>query len=322
VTRVGVTGATGFIGGALLPRLDRAGYAVVPVDNGSGPLRIERDRWPVQAHDFASEEGLRRLSECDVVLHLGAVSGVMDCANDPVGSARVNVEGTRRLVDACASRGVPLAFASSLAVLGAPEHLPVTEETPARPTHEYARQKAAGEEMVLDAGRRGRAAGVVLRMSNVYGGYAVDGRPVAKSNVLELFSQQATQGRLTVNAPGTQRRDFVHLDDVLDHWDATVRFLTARAPPTTAATFNVASGESFSVLEIAEKVARRYGELHPDRTAVRVDVVPNPRQGIELIEPEFSVTRTVTERTLGLRCRHSVDGTLDELLAGRSTPRQ
>jgi UDP-glucose 4-epimerase len=315
VTRVGVTGATGFIGGALLPLLASRGLDLVPVDDGSGPLRIERAEWPVQARDFTADDALRRLLDCDVVLHLAAVSGVMACANDPVGSARVNVEGTRRLVAACLAHGVPVAFASSFAVVGAPERLPVTEETPARPTHEYARQKAAGERIVAELAESGSAASAILRMSNVYGGYLAGGRTITKGNVLQVFARQAPSGRLTVNAPGTQRRDFIHLEDVLAHWASVVPYLVAQKPPFRPITLDVASGQSFSVLEIADKVARRWGRMHPEAAPVRIDVVPNPREGIELVEPEFSVSRTVTERVLGVACHRTVDGTLDELLS-------
>lgn len=314
MTRVGITGATGFIGGALVPRLARSGLTVVPVDNKSGPLRVDYAEWPVRARDFTSSEALDLLSSTDVVLHLGAVSGVMACAEDPAGTARVNVEGTRRLVTACAARAVPVAFASSLAVVGSPERLPVTEATPARPTHEYARQKAAGEQIVSDLARNGKARSAVLRMSNVYGGYVAGDRRVAKGNVLQLFAQQARGGRLTVNAPGTQRRDFIHLEDVLAHWEAAIRFLLSPSSGPGPVTFNVASGQSYSILEIADKVARRWGELHPGSKPIGVDVVPNPRHGIELVDPEFTVSRTLTERQLGIVCRHTVDDTLNELM--------
>jgi UDP-glucose 4-epimerase len=311
---VGVTGATGFIGGALVPRLARAGFEVIPVDNGSGPLRVDHAAWPVQAKDFTSAGALELLSGCDVVLHLAAVSGVMACADDPTGSARVNVEGTRRLVGACGTNGVPIAFASSLAVVGSPAHLPVTEETPARPTHEYARQKAAGEQLVRELGRGRKTSSAVLRMSNVYGGYLANGRTIAKGNVLQVFARQAANGRLTVNAPGTQRRDFIHLEDVLAHWEGVTRYLLDRERRGTV-TFDVASGQSFSVLEIAEKVRGRWAHLNPGAPPVRVEVVPNPRGGVELVDPKFSVSRDRTEKTLGVHCQHTVEGTLDELLA-------
>jgi UDP-glucose 4-epimerase len=312
--KIGVTGAAGFIGGALVPHLAARGHDLVLVDNGTGPLRVEHARWPVPRIDFTSPEGVRRLSECDVVLHLGAVSGVMACAQDPAGTARVNVEGTAKIVEACAHRGTPLAFASSLAVVGAPEALPVTERTPARPTHEYARQKAAGEKIVTEAGERGPAPSAVLRMSNVYGTYAVVGQTIAKGNVLNLFVRQAADGVLRVNAPGTQRRDFVHIDDVVAHWETIVGFLAERRGHPGSFTFNVASGESYSVLDIAGKVARAWAAAHPAAPALEIRVVPNPREGIELVDPEFSVSRTWTEERLALGCTRQVDEVVDGLV--------
>ncbi len=306
MTRVGVTGATGFIGGALVPALASQHHELVLVDDHSGPLRVEHPEWPALVESFSSEEALHALSECDAILHLGAVSGVVACARDPVGTARVNVAGTARLAELCRERRIPLAFASSLAVVGSPERLPVTEDAPPRPTHEYARQKAAGEKIVRDLARAGHDRAAVVRMSNVYGSYSAGSRVVSKGNVLSIFLNQLSTGRLTVNAPGTQRRDFVHIEDVVSHWQAVTDWLS-RSSGTEFATFHVASGESYSVLEVAEKVRGTYAEFHPGLPPVRVDVVPNPRAGVELVDPEFAVSRELTEKTLGIRCAWHVD---------------
>jgi UDP-glucose 4-epimerase len=313
--RIGITGATGFIGGALVPRLAREGHDVRLIDDQSGPTHVTHPEWPALRADFQSAPGLTALSDSDVVLHLAAVSGVMACAQDPVGSTRVNVQGTRKIVEMCRERRIPLAFASSFAVVGAPESLPVTESTPARPTHEYARQKAAGEDLVLGLGREGGVPSAVVRQSNVYGGYRVEGRPISKGNVIQLFARQATDGRLSVNAPGTQRRDFIHIDDVVTHWEAVARHLHDPGAAAVPRMFNAASGEALSVLEVAEKVREAYARRHPGGAPILIDVVPNPRAGIELIEPGFSVSRKNTEQILGVRCRHTVDEALPGILA-------
>ncbi|MGC2359021.1 MAG: NAD(P)-dependent oxidoreductase [Thermoplasmata archaeon] len=313
--RVGITGATGFIGGALVPRLARQGHELQLLDDRTGPTQVTYPEWPSLREDFQSPRGLAALFDSDVVLHLAAVSGVMACAQDPVGSSRVNVQGTGKLVEMCRDRRIPLAFASSFAVVGAPESLPVTESTPARPTHEYARQKAVGEELVHRLAREGGVSSAVLRQSNVYGGYRVEGRPISKGNVIQLFARQAGEGRLAVNAPGTQRRDFVHIDDVGAHWEAVARYLRDNASAAEPRTFNVASGEALSVLEVAEKVRAAYSRGHPRATPVRIEVVPNPRAGIELVEPGFSVARANTERILGVQCQHTVDEALPGILA-------
>lgn len=313
--KIGVTGATGFIGGALVPYLAERGYELYLVDDGSGPTEVRYPQWPVDHRKFESPEALAELVRCDVVLHLGAISGVMACANDPEGSARSNVAGTAELARACREHRVPIAFASSFTAVGVPKELPVTETTPAAPTHEYGRQKAAGEGIMKEASRGGAVATAVLRQSNVYGGYRAGARTVTKGNVLQLFAVQALSGRLTVNAPGTQRRDFVHILDVIAHWEAAARYLLAPGTPREARTFNVASGEALNILEIADRVAHGYAALHPTAPPIRVDVVPNPRGGVEVIEPEFAVSRVETERRLGVTCRYRIASVLPEILA-------
>ena len=309
MARIGVTGATGFIGGALVPALAAAGFSLVLVDDRSGPMVVEHPAHPAEAIRFDSPRALELLAGCDAVLHLAAVSGVMPCARDPAGTRRVNVDATRELLERCGARGVPVAFASSFAVVGKPERLPVNGATPARPTHEYARQKAEGEALVAAASRRFGTANAILRMSNVFGSYRVGGRAIAKGNVIAVFLAQAATGVLSVNAPGTQRRDFIHLDDVVAHWVA-VADLLSRSPPPGAPTFVVGSGEAHSVLEIAAEIARDWTEAHPHDPVPEIRIVPNPREGVELVDPEFAVDRRETEERLGVRCRRHVAETI------------
>ena len=312
--KVGITGATGFIGGAVVPRFAKEGWDLVLLDNRSGPLAVESPEWPVENLDFSTEEGVRHLSDCDVVVHLGAVSGVMACAENPEETRRVNVGGTGRLVEGCAARHIPLAFASSMAVVGKPARLPVTETTPARPTHEYGRQKAEGERIVSSLAEKRAASSAVVRMSNVYGVYRRGGRTIAKPNVISLFVAQAAQGELRVNAPGTQRRNFIHIEDVVAHWVATVRFLLDQRSPSTQV-FNCVSDESYSILELAGRVARLWKDGHPNTPDLRVQLVPNPRSSVEILDPEFHATRERTHQLLGIGCRRGVEETLRSLLA-------
>lgn len=314
VAVIGVTGGAGFIGGALLPYLAARGHTVRALDNFSGPISVEHPSLPVERLDVRDEGAARWLAESDVVLHLAAVSGVMACAADPVASRAVNVAATRRIAEACRASGTPCAFASSFAVVGVPDRLPITEETPARPTHAYAQQKAEGEEILRKLAGPPRFPVGILRMSNVYGRYRLGARPIAKRNVLNLFAEQAIGGTLRVNAPGTQRRDFIHILDVVAHWESAARFLLSAREAPQAFTFNVASGETATVLELADRVATEFRRLFPDRPAPKIEVVANPRGDIEILHPEFAVDRRVTEQRLGLACAHHLQDSIGEIL--------
>ena len=80
--------------------------------------------------------------------------------------------------------------------------------------------------------------------------------------------------------------------------------------------FNVASGEAISILELADRVNRTFLSMYPSRPPLRTEIVTNPRQGIELVEPAFAVDRSATELALGVTCRHHVDEELPMILRG------
>lgn len=310
-----LTGADGYVGGAVRLRAKSEGWTVVGVDDGSGPVCPPVPTEGVVRCDFASPEGLSALKGADVVLHLAAVSGVMACANDPEGTRRVNVDGTRRLLAFCRAERMPIAFASSLAAVGSPARLPVSEETPVRPTHEYARQKADGEEAIRTARLAGLRA-IAVRMSNVYGSYRRGGRTVAKGNLLNAYARQVPEGRLVVNAPGTQRRDFLHLDDAVSGWIALAHQLAeGRLPPLPVGLF--ARGTTYSVLEIAELTRRACAARSPPLPVPKVEIVPNPRGAIELLDEAFETDPRRTWAALEVVPRHAVPDDLGEMLGSR-----
>ncbi|MCO8273068.1 NAD(P)-dependent oxidoreductase [Actinoplanes sp. TRM 88003] len=154
--RIAVTGASGFCGGVVARRAAEAGTEVICLGRRPGP---------VGKHVFwdATAEA-PDLSGADVVVHLAAVVGD---EGDERKFAAVNVDGTRRLLEAAGD--TPVVWVSSASVYRpGPYELPVTEDHPTDGQRTaYGRTKAAGERLALDAGA------VVLRPRAVYG----DGDP-------------------------------------------------------------------------------------------------------------------------------------------------
>jgi nucleoside-diphosphate-sugar epimerase len=179
--RVVITGGAGFLGRrlarALLARgrLTGPGGAEEPVDRIAlvdlVPADPEGDpRVEVLAGDVADEALLRRALAPDTaaVFHLAAVVSAQAEADYDLGM-RVNLDATRRLVDACRAlpRAPRLVFTSSVAVYGGALPDPVTDDTPLRPQSSYGAQKAMGELLVSDATRRGYVDGRIVRLPTV-----------------------------------------------------------------------------------------------------------------------------------------------------------
>ncbi|HYK93337.1 MAG TPA: hypothetical protein VEY07_04760 [Thermoplasmata archaeon] len=105
---------------------------------------------------------------------------------------------------------------------------------------------------------------------------------------------------------------------MLAHWEAAARWLATNPRSKAASVFDVASGESATVLDLAQRVVAAWSRLHPDRPVPRVEIVENPRGAIEILHPEFEVSRAETERVLRVRCAHSLDESLDSILRGEN----
>jgi dihydroflavonol-4-reductase len=153
MSRTLVTGGTGFVGGLLLSRLVREGREVRALVRRPG----DRERLPtpeveLALGDLENEELLVRAAEgCEVVYHAAGMNQL--CLPDPAPLYQVNVEGTRRLLQAASRAGVRrVVYTSSAATLGGDGHRPVDESSPAPQgfTSHYARSKFEAERVALE----------------------------------------------------------------------------------------------------------------------------------------------------------------------------
>jgi UDP-glucose 4-epimerase len=315
---VAVTGAAGFIGSRVVGDLARAhpDWELTAVDNFYlGEVREVADV-DVRHVDVRHRGELESaLAGADVVLHLAAISGVDDCDAHPDLAYEVNVVGTSNVAYVCEQTGAGLAFPFSMAVLGDPETFPITTDLSRDPLNWYGETKVLGER-AIETMAAGSFPATQFMISNLYGRHEVGGRTVSKNTVINFFVDRALAGeRLTVYAPGTQARNFVHVKDVAAAFRrAAERLLDRRAASDTgSAAYTVASDEDPSVRAVAETVQRVAREQRG--TEVPVEVVENPRSGETLVD-EFRVDTSRTERDLGWRPEQSVEASIRELLAG------
>jgi UDP-glucose 4-epimerase len=192
-------------------------------------------------------------SDLDGIVHLAAVTSVLRSVQDPAGVYRLNVDASADLLELARERGVPrFVFASTNAVTGDVGDTPISEQVPLRPLTPYGATKAAVEMLMSAyAGAYGTAA-CALRFANVYG----PGMRHKDSFVPRLMRAAASGGGVQVYGDGTQLRDYVHVDDVVQ--GILLAWRTGRTESLI-----IGSGRSVSVNDLIETARAVTGAAIP-----------------------------------------------------------
>lgn len=246
--RVLVTGGSGFIGRHVVSELSAAGSYVRVVDLQPHPDPAVDVVLGDIADPGVVEEAL--VGGFDQVVHLAAVTQVLNSLAQPDLAVRTNVQGTALLLEAARAAGVrSLAFASTNAVIGPLGDGAITEDTPLHPLTPYGSTKAAGEMLMSAYTASYGLRCACLRLTNVYG----PGMQAKDSIVARLMRAIRLGARFEVYGDGLQVRDYVHVSDVV----AAIRLALALeewSGPTV-----IGTGSSLSVLDVVEQVRRVSG---------------------------------------------------------------
>jgi UDP-glucose 4-epimerase len=262
-----VTGGAGFIGAALTDRLVRDGHHVRVLDDLSAgdPARIHPNALFTRGDVRDRPKLWTLLQGVDCVFHLAARVSVQESVLYPREYNDVNVGGTVSLVEAIRDVGVKrVVFASSATVYGPQEVQPVREDCWPHPLVPYAVSKLAAEYYIFALGELNNIETVALRIFNAYGpGQRV---PPAHAPVVPLFVKNVlSSASVVVHGDGSQTRDFIYIDDVVDALIAA-----AAAPGVNRMILNVGSGSETSIQQLIATVSQV--------TRRRPDVITNPQQ--------------------------------------------
>ncbi|MFI7001185.1 NAD-dependent epimerase/dehydratase family protein [Nocardia sp. NPDC050175] len=251
--RVLVTGANGYLGGAVVEALRADGHDVV------GLVHLARTRVPqgvgVRSADLLDTEALTAAVQgVDAVCHLAGLTRVRESFADPLRYFEVNVGGTVSLLRAMAEAKVGrLVFASTASIYGTPERQPMSEELPDQPPHPYAASKLAAESVIAAQAATGPLAAVVLRLFNIAGGADLDPTRIVP-RILAVAAGDSPC--LAINGDGTAVRDYVHIDDAATAFAAAVAHMP---DPGSCRRYNIGSGTGTSVNELVAAAGRVTG---------------------------------------------------------------
>jgi UDP-glucose 4-epimerase len=260
--RVLVTGATGFVGRAVVRQLTMAGHSVVGFARTAMPCSCELRTGNIL--DLAALEQV--VDGADAVCHLAALTLVRESFKEPVRYFRVNVTGTLNLLDAMnaeaqrSGRPLRLVFASTGAVYGAPERQPITEAQEPAPGNPYGASKLAAETAIGYQAALGAINAVTLRTFNVAGAVDGHGDPDTSRIIPKTLLVAAGQAdSLNVNGDGSAIREYTHVCDLARAYAAALDV----ADPAGHRIYNVGSGVGVSIREIIEITERITGRPVP-----------------------------------------------------------
>ena len=300
-----VTGAAGFIGSRIVEALNRAGVTdIVAVDNLSRSAKVA-NLTRLEIADFLDKgEFLQRLDSFDdaveAVLHQGACSDTME--QDGRYMMENNYRYSKTLLDWCQEAEVPLLYASSASVYGASAEFR-EERVHERPLNVYGYSKFLFDQLVRRTlpGKTAQIAG--FRYFNVYGpNEAHKGRMA--SVAFHAYNQLVATGKVQLfegsagYGNGEQRRDFVHVDDVVD---VNLWFLEHRE---LSGIFNCGSGRAQTFNQLAAATINSVqGTDHTARELAQrgfIEYIPFP-QGLKERYQSFTEADLSRLRAAGYR---------------------
>ena len=251
-----VTGAAGYVGSYLIKKLAEdekfEDYEIVGIDNflvgleENYKLIDAGDNVKLVRGDICDREFVRDLlKDAEIVYHLAAISGVVQCNKNPYLAFKVNVEGTLNLLEESISGNVEyFVYPSSSAVYGEVNGM-AREDLPLTPLNKYGAMKACCESLCSGYHNLHGLGTIVLRFTNIYGvGVYPKWRTVVTNFVLRSLRGEP----LTIHGSGEQRRDFIHIDDVVSMYKLVI------TPRAKGEVYNAGSGYDASIKELAEIV--------------------------------------------------------------------
>jgi len=226
-----VTGGAGFVGTNLIKRLIKDGHTVLSIDNYSTGLKSN--------HQFGCkylDHDLRNLEEfpkVDIVFHLAAIARIQPSFKDPKKYFTTNGNATLNLVDWCSKNNIPILYAGS------------SSKHSGRFKNPYTFSKDVGEDIIKLYSDQFNLNASIARFYNVYGPYQLT--EGGYTTLIGRWLNNIKNGiQCEIYGDGEQRRDFTHVDDIID------ALILIMEKETWGYEFELGRGKNYSVNEVAK----------------------------------------------------------------------
>ncbi len=263
MTKIIVTGGAGFIGSNLVDRLIREGNEVICIDNESS-LVHEQFYWNSNALNVKADicelgSILSYFEDVEFVYHLAGQSRIQPSILNPLDTLKSNIIGTANVLEAARQKNVKrLIYSTTSSYYGLKNSVPNVETQLEDCLNPYSLSKVTGDKLCKIYSELYGLQTVTLRYFCVYG----EREPLRGdfAPVIGRFLRQFAEGKpLTIVGDGTQIRDFTHIADVID----ANMLLMKSDLVKSGEVYNVGSGKSLSILEIAQLISDKMEFLAP-----------------------------------------------------------
>ena len=249
--RVLVTGSTGFVGAAVVSKLDECGHSVVAYSRSEKPCRDPGKIEHIKGDVFDTVRLPEAMKKCDIVIHAVGLAGVSLAGERPDESFQDNILSLQVVLETMRNTGVlRLLLPSSSSVYGTVDKLPIAEDVQPAPTNIYGFYKLIAENLAEAYSRNYGVKATILRLFNVYG--------VGESGILSTLIGKTLSNEVVQLYGEEQKRDFIHVSDVADAFvkmlDLTHKFEI----------YNVGTGISRSIKDIVNLAKECFPALHAE----------------------------------------------------------
>ena len=229
-----VTGGAGFVGTNLIKKLLNQGHDVVSIDNYSTGYRINHQKGAQYIElDIRDNPNYDSLGKFDAVYHLAALARIQPSFKTPIETFETNVNGTLFLAYYCSQNNIPLIYA------GSSSHHSGKFKNP------YTFSKDIGEELIQLFQQHYNLNASITRFYNVYGPHHL--KKGAYCTLIGKWEMAFENNQsLIIYGDGTKRRDFTHIDDIVD---ALILILEKQCWGNI---FELGRGINYSIQEIAD----------------------------------------------------------------------
>lgn len=256
-----VTGGAGFVGSHIVDRLLELGHKVVVIDNESSDGHDDYywnekcENHKVDICDFTAIAPL--FQGVNYVFHLAAKASVQASVDNPIPSMMVQVMGTTNVLEASRLNGVEkFVYSSTSAAYGRNNPIPNREDMRENPLNPYAIGKLSGEQMVKAYYGLYGLKTVAFRYTNVYGERARHVGTYAPV-ISKFLKSKKLQEPLTIFGDGNQRRDFIHVSDVVN----ANTLVTYGELDKWGEVYNIGYGKNYSIQEIADFITESENQV-------------------------------------------------------------